>query len=336
MEKYFGHVIKENNLQNDVQACLDNVHWECQVKQGSTVFVKPNLTLFEYRPGVTTSPDVLRELLIVLKKRAGRIIVGESNGGNHSFLADQAFEGHGLVDMCKELDVELVNLSTMPAVDVEEEIQGVKVKVQLPKLLLNDVDCFVSLPVLKVHVMTYVTLSMKNLWGCYPDTMRCLHHSNLARKLTLITKKVQPKLALIDGTYTLDNHGPMYGTARRTDLLVAANNPVVADSLGTALMSMDVRKAEHIIVAESEGLGPTDLSRVHLPDGWEQFKIQCQVHKTFLDSMSTMLFKSDLLAKVVMDSPLKPLIYGVAGKFRNSDEQKMVDEIEAHKCEYSK
>jgi hypothetical protein len=44
------------------------------------------------------------------------------------------------------------------------------------------------------------------------------------------------------------------------------------------------------------------------------------------------LFKSDFIAKLVMDSPLKPAIYGVAGKFRNKDEQKVVAEIEAHKC----
>ena len=61
-----------------------------------------------------------------------------------------------------------------------------RVKVQLPKFLLEEIDCFISVPVLKVHVMTEVTLSIKNLWGCYPDTMRCLHHQNFNYKLHLL------------------------------------------------------------------------------------------------------------------------------------------------------
>lgn len=52
---------------------------------------------------------------------------------------------------------------------IEEEIkwgERKRVKVQLPKLLLEEIDCLISVPVLKVHVMTTVTLSTKNLWGC--------------------------------------------------------------------------------------------------------------------------------------------------------------------------
>jgi uncharacterized protein (DUF362 family) len=337
MNDYRAYVGKTtDNLALDVVRAMEAVGWTDRVKASSTVFVKPNLTFYEYRPGVTTTPAVLRELLRLLKTRASRVIVGESDGGNHSFTADQAFEGHGLPSMCKELGVELVNLSSLPAVDVEESIQGVRVKVQLPKLLLDDIDCFVSAPVLKVHAMTHVTLSMKNLWGCYPDTMRGLHHSNLAYKLTLITKKLNPQVVLIDGTYTLDNHGPMYGTPKKTDLLLAANNPVVSDAFGTAIMSMDLRKVEHILVAEREGLGTTDLSKVQIPVDWIDYKIQCRVQRTFIDNLSTLLFKSDFIAKLVMDSPLKPAIYGVAGKFRNKDEQKVVAEIEKHKNDSSR
>lgn len=332
MPDYHAYVGKTtDNLALDVRTAMEAVKWTDQISQGDTVFVKPNFTFYEHRPGVTTSPNVLRELLHVLTSRAGKVIVGESDGGNHSFTADQAFKGHGMPEMCAELGAELVNLSTLPAVDVEETIQGVKVKVQLPKLLLDEVDCFVSAPVLKVHAMTHVTLSMKNLWGCYPDTMRGLHHSHLSEKLTLITKSVNPKLVLIDGTYTLDNHGPMYGTAKRTDMLLSADNPVVSDALGTAIMKMHLKKAKHIVTAEKEGLGTTDLSKVYLPQGWQKYCIQCQVRRTFVDNLSSLLFKSDLLAKIVMDSPLKPVIYGIAGTFRNKDERKMVDEIEAHK-----
>ena len=157
-----------------------------------------------------------------------------------------------MVEICKETGVELVNLSKLPSTKVEEEIQGKTVSVKLPKLLLDNVDCFISVPVLKVHVMTSVTLSMKNLWGCYPDTMRCLHHKDLNQKLTLITKALNPQIILMDAKYALDGHGPMYGEAKSLDMILASNNPVVIDALGAAVMGIPLESAEHILVAEKE------------------------------------------------------------------------------------
>ncbi len=320
-----------DDLAGDVRAALEAVNWKDRVKQGDVVFVKPNFTFFEHRPGVTTSPPVLKELLFLLSSRAGKVLVGESDGANHAFTADQAFEGHGMPAMCRALGAELVNLSSLPAVDVEGEVRGTAVKVQLPKLLLDEVDCLVSVPVLKVHAMTQVSLSIKNLWGCYPDPMRCLHHARLAEKLALITRTLNPGLVLIDGTYVLDGHGPMYGTARRADLLLSADNPVVADALGTAIMGMDLSRVKHVLMTEREGLGTTDLSAVQLPAGWEAHRVQCRVQRTVIDHFSAALFKSEILAKVVMDSPVRPAFYRLVDRCRNKDERKVACEIEAHK-----
>ena len=56
-------------------------------------------------------------------------------------------------------------------------------------------------------------------------------------------------------------------------------------------------------------------------DDWKKFKIQFSVNKTILDSLSTLLFKSETIAKIVMDSPATPLIYGIAKHLRNTDEK---------------
>jgi uncharacterized protein (DUF362 family) len=326
MTDFRAHITRASNLHDDIVKSLDFIRWKDIVQKDSTVFIKPNFTYPFYKEGVTTNPLVLKEILEILKDRAGRVIVGESDGGNHSFSADSAFTGHGMQDICKESGAELVNLSKIPAETVEDKILGKKVKVQLPKLLLHNIDCFISVPVLKVHVMTTVTLSMKNLWGCYPDTMRCLHHKYLSRKLTLITKSLNPQLVIIDGTYSLDGHGPLYGTPVKTDLIISANNPVVADSLGSAVMGIPVSKVEHILFAEKEGLGTTDLSKVSVND-WNQFSQKFEVNKTILDHISWVLFNSEICAKCVMDSPFTPLIYHFGTKLRNKDEQKASDQM---------
>jgi len=325
--EYRAYITKIGDLKQDIRDSLSFIGWENHVNKGDAVFVKPNFTYPFYKEGITTNPVVLQSLLELLKDRASRVIVGESDGGNHSFTADQAFNGHGMPEICKETGAELVNLSTLPSRYIEDAIQGKKVKVQVPNLLVDGIDCFISVPVLKVHVMTRVTLSMKNLWGCYPDTMRCLHHKYLSRKLTLLTRVLDPKIVLIDGTYALDGHGPMYGKAVQADLVIAANNPVVADAFGSAIMGIPVSQVEHIMIAEKDGLGTTNLETVQFNGDWTRYRMQFEVNKTIIDRLSTILFNSEICAKCVMDSPMKPIIYGVATKLRNTDEKCVNDEL---------
>lgn len=315
------------DLKKDISNSLEFIGWKKHLSKDSTVFIKPNFTLPYYKEGITTNPLVLRSLFELLKDNAARVIVGESDGGNNSFTADQAFKAHGMYEICKETGVELVNLSNIPAETVEGTIQGRSVRVRLPTMLLHDVDCFISVPVLKVHVMTTVTLSMKNLWGCYPDTMRCLHHKYLSRKLALITKSLNPQLVLIDGTYALDGHGPMYGTPIKTNLILSANNPVVADTLGSTVMGIPLSRVEHILFAEKEGLGTTDLSNVIMNGDWREHSQRFEVNKTVIDTLSWILFNSETCAKVVMNSPVTPMIYSVATKLRNKEEQSVADQM---------
>lgn len=324
------YISKVTDLKRDIKKSLDYINWKKIVRPDSTVFIKPNFTYPFYKEGITTSPDLIKYLLEILKDRADNVIIGESNGGNHSFSADDAFEGHNLPEICKNTGVELVNLSKISSRFVEESIVGKKVKVSLPELLLDDIDCFISVPVLKVHVMTNVTLSMKNLWGCYPDTMRCLHHKNLGHKLTLITKSLNPKIVVMDGIYALDGHGPMYGEPKKLDLILSSNNSVAIDAIGTSVMGIPIKTVEHILIAEKEGLGTTDIDKIKMNDDWGKFEMNFSSNKTIIDNLSTLLFNSKIMAKLVIDSPVSPVIYGIAKHFRNSDERKVVRELEKY------
>ena len=259
------------------------------------------------------------------------MIVGESDGGNNSFTADQAFEAHDMIRICQESGAELVNLSKLPRETVEGVVHGKKVSVKLPRLLLEEVDCFISLPVLKVHAMTTISLSIKNLWGCHPDPMRCLEHENLSRKLALIARTVRPQLVVIDGTYGLDGHGPIYGQAKKLDMLVIADNPVTADSLGASIMGISLKRAGHILVAEHAGLGTTDLSQVVISDDWEKYKTQFSVKKTPIDTLSCLLFSSSALSKLVMASPLTPIIYGIGGILKTPEEKQVANQFRKYK-----
>ena len=324
-----AYISRIADANTDLHKALQIVGLQESVKSDSVVFVKPNLTYPIYRPGVTTNPQMLKSLLLVLKDTARTVIVGESDGGNRSFSADSAFEGHGLRTICNEAGAELVNLSRLPSSPIEGHVQKKKVKVILPNLLLDEVDCLISMPVLKVHAMTGVSLSMKNLWGCYPDTMRGLHHKNLDQKLALITKVLKPMFEVIDGSYALDEHGPLYGVPRKTELLMCANNPVLADALGASILGIPLDRARHILVAHQEKLGPIALNSAVIGN-WKQYQMKFAVTRTPIDHLSTLLFRSEILAKAVMDSPLTPILNRVADLLRNPEE----DEVSSHMGRY--
>ena len=319
------------DLKSNILDCLNFISWRESARKDSVVFVKPNFTFPRYSQGVTTSPELLRCLLEIVKGRSSAVIVGESDGGNRSFKAEEAFKGHRMYKICKEVGVDLVNLSTLPSKFVQSEIQSRKVKVKLPKLILEKVDCFISVPVLKVHVITGVSLGLKNLWGCYPDTMRCLHHQNLERKLALMAKLLNPKITVIDGLFALNGHGPMFGEPVKMNLLLGSNNVVVADTLGAMTMGVPLEKAKHILMAAKEGIGTTNLESVKINTDWTQFARKFHIRKTLLDRASSILFHSHIAAKLVMDSPFTSLVYKVGSVLRSPEEKSVASEIGLHK-----
>jgi uncharacterized protein (DUF362 family) len=329
---YSAYIAKvDRKLKRSLLDGLEFINWKEYVKKDSVVFVKPNFTFPRYKEGVTTNPELLKRLLEIVRDRCSNVFLGESDGGNHSFKAEEAFTGHQMYEICKEGGVELVNLSNLPLKFVESEVQSKKVRVPLPKMLLEKVDCFISVPVLKVHVMTGVSLSLKNLWGCYPDTMRCLHHQNLDRKLALMAKLLDPKITVIDGLYGLDGHGPMFGEPLRMDLMLMSNNVVVADTLGAMIMGVPLEKAKHIMITEKEGIGTTNLENIRINTDWKQYKRQFRLRKTLLDTASSILFHSDIAAKLVMASPSTPLVYKVAGMLRSPEEKAIANQLNTHK-----
>ena len=322
---YLDYIGKD--IGQTLQNALEYVEWDKYIKKDTKVFIKPNFTFPYYVEGVTTSPQFLKYLLQILKTKSDHIIVGESDGGNHSFTADEAFKGHGMYDICNDLGVQLVNLSTLPSRFVQAKILGKNVKVELPNLLLDEIDCFISVPVLKIHVMTTVTLSLKNSWGCVPNTMRALYHQNLSRKLTLIAQSLKPRIIIIDGTYALNKHGPMYGEAINTNIILASDNTVAADSIGTRIMGFEPRKIGHIAIAEQYGLGSTKLKDFLMNQDWQNFRRQFKIERTIIDRASTLPFNNLFIANLIFQSPCRPIIYKVATTLRTSKEQEVADKI---------
>lgn len=247
----------KDDVKETLHEGLEWIDWGKIIQPGMSVCLKPNFTIPRHRPGVTTSPRLLRALVSILRTRTDHILICESNGGMDSFTAEEAFEGHGVYDLASQYGVHPINLSRMPSTSIRVR-SGIKsTHVELPTMLMNDeVDVLITVPVLKTHVLTGVTLGFKNLWGCIPVTRRLLYHSIFNEAIVSIADALNPRLAVIDAMYAMDGSGPMYGDVVEMSTLVVADSVGAADLVGCQLMHIDPLSIPHLHLARGRGLLP--------------------------------------------------------------------------------
>lgn len=274
---------------------------ELDIRAGTRIFIKPNLTWKKHLPGITTSPDFLRELVHELAGRGARISIGESNGGKNLFAAEEAFQAHGVYDLERTYGVRVMNLSTAPRRRVRIDS---RCEVEFSVPLLEEFDLVLSTPVPKVHAMTGVSLAIKNLWGCMPDPMRLRHHWNINQVLCALVKQLPKTAAICDGTYFLNDFGPMDGTAIRRDLVIGAGNLLAASLLCCRLMNIDPQQVPLLVTAIESKLGPSRWQDILLNSPPDKFLtgVNYEVKRIPLTYITKAAFHSRVLTSLLYDS----------------------------------
>jgi uncharacterized protein (DUF362 family) len=311
MNKVFLEKIGDD-LQAQLQKGLEFIEWEQIVFPGAAVFIKPNLTWPDPKPGVTTDPQFVDALLSILSQRAGKLYVGESNGG--TFAAEEGFAKHGLPEICRRHGAQLINLSKKPSRMITDTVAGRHIEIEASQFLIDEVDVFITLPVLKTHVVTRVTLGMKNQWGCIPSNMRLLFHYILDWGIVALNRAYNPQITILDGTYAMDRRGPLEGDAIPAGWLAVANNVVAHDAVGCHLLGVEPRSVRHVRFAEMEGLGTADLNAIETNQPLPDPVIQSVIEPNMMDRIAIFLYRYKHLSKLVFDSPFTSLLYKVIGR----------------------
>lgn len=252
---------QEEDLRGTIRAALDACGILERVSRTTRVALKPNLTYPYYKAGVTTSPEVVRATVQVLKEYTDQIAIVETDGGYGAWMAVEAFAGHGFYELRDEFGVEIVNLCEEEAERIRFRSRGRTYELPLPRRLLHETDLFITMPVPKIHCMTGLTLSYKNQWGCIPDIMRLRRHYIFNDAIVAINRALRP-VVLGDGTYFLDRNGPMEGDPVRMDLIIAATDAGAFDRYVSEFMGWSWRRVPHLRRAVSLGDMPADLAQV--------------------------------------------------------------------------
>lgn len=230
--------------------------------RGKSVLLKPNLVEpTVVAPHLNTHPVFVRAVCEVFRRLdAGEVFVAEGQG--HCRDTVFVLEQSGLESILAEEQIEFVDLNYDDVFAADNRLGLTKLsRLYLPQALRR-ADFLVSLPKLKTHHWTGVTLSMKNLFGlmpgiCYGWPKNVLHHAGIGQSILDINATVRPHLAIVDGIVGMEGDGPIMGTPKTANLVVMGTNLPAVDATCARLMGFDPRRIAYLSCA-SGVLGPIE------------------------------------------------------------------------------
>ena len=252
-------------------------HFDLEKVRGKKVLLKPNVgRCAAPGEGITTDPMVVAAAIDVFQAAGAVVAVGESP--ITGVVVFDAFEETGIAAVARERGCELIDMDARPpvirAIPGAQALDSIKI---CADVLEHDV--VVSLPVMKMHMHTGVTLAIKNMKGCLWRRSKVELHmlpavdgcdeKPLNVAIADLSGVLRPHLAIIDGTIGMEGMGPSAGTPKALDVVVAGVDPFAADAVACALMGVEPENVPYLRIGAARGYGTIDLGAIQVvPENW--------------------------------------------------------------------
>lgn len=216
------------------------------VRPGQSVLIKPNL-LTDRTPdeAVTTHPALVRTVVRMVKELGARPSVGDSPAS--AVKLERVWERTGMLDMCREEDVPLLNLEQ--AGSVPFSANGYSFSLAKPVL---DADVVINMPKVKTHVLTILTAAVKNLYGTIPGFQKAQLHKrhpgavDFGGLLAEIYRRIPPALSIADGIVGMEGDGPSAGRPVALGVLAAGSDALAVDLILCRLLTIAPRSVPYL------------------------------------------------------------------------------------------
>lgn len=240
-----------------------------------SIALKPNLVVAKSsRSGATTTPDIAAGVIEYLRDHGyNDITIMESAW--LACLTRDAFKAAGYDRICKKYDIPFLDLK-------DDTLANVRVK-DLDLTVCEsakNIDFMINMPVLKGHCQTRMTCALKNMKGCIPDSeKRRYHNLGLHRPIAYLNKALKQDLVIVDGIMG-DLTFEEGGTPVNMDRIIIGRDPVLVDSYVCELMGLSPHEVEYISIAESLGIGSTNLDNAVIKEFGDENKKKTLNHSS--------------------------------------------------------
>jgi uncharacterized protein (DUF362 family) len=263
--------------------------------KGQDVLLKPNFNTADPFPASTHNDTLIHLIGHLQQMGAKSITIGERSGPPDT---KSVLEEKGIYDICKKYRVGLVNFEELHQhewVRIKPDNSHWRGGFDVAKPVL-DSNCTVLTCCLKTHGYGGIfTMSLKLSVGItHKKNMSELHTSFLSMRKMIaeINQAYTPSLILVDGIEVFVDGGPMKGTRKSPNLIIAGTDRVAIDAVGIAvlkelgsnkaIMGMKIFQQEQIARAVELGIG------IQSPD---QIEIVAEdaVSKKYSDTLRSIL-----------------------------------------------
>jgi uncharacterized protein (DUF362 family) len=218
--------------------------------RGKSVLLKPNIV--EYIPGKPVNTDA--QLIgaaaeAFLRLGATSVTVGEGPG--HHRDTELLLYETGLGDQLAHRKIAFVDLNRDELIKtrLQANYSGLG-HLWLPRAVLAS-DFIVSMPKVKTHHWTGVSLSMKNMFGIVPGSRygwpkNVLHWAGIHESVLDICATIRTHFVIADGIVGMDGDGPLNGAECRLNRVVLSDDPVAADATCVRALRLAPEQVAHI------------------------------------------------------------------------------------------
>jgi len=221
------------------------------VKDAKMALLKPNFVAGRpARTGSTTSFALLKAVSEEVRACGAQPVLCESPGTE--FDREATYTILGVEKFCAENGIHIIRVDPEGGEQdwVELRPKGAKRlhRFRVPRFL--QAACFINLPVLKTHVVSTMTLGMKNPMGILPrPDRRAMHTLGIDQCIVDMNRGIKPDLTIVDGSVGQDGEGPLYGEKADLQVLVAGRDSLAVDLASCQLVGVKPRDIPHLRLA---------------------------------------------------------------------------------------
>src|SRR6266487_7023823 len=221
------------------------------IKDAKIAVLKPNFVAGRSaETGSTTSFALLKAVAEEVQACGAEPVLCEMPGTE--FDREATYTILGVEQFCAANGIRILRID--PEGDEQDWVElrpaGAKKlrRFSIPRIL-NEV-CLINLPVLKTHVVSTMTLSMKNPMGILPrPDRRSMHTLGIAQCIVDMNRGIRPDLTIVDGSVGQDGEGPLYGDRADLQVLIAGHDSLAVDLVCCQLVGVESSSIPHLKLA---------------------------------------------------------------------------------------
>lgn len=223
---------------------------QCKIDKDTKILIKPNfLKPSSPEKAIITHPVLLKALTKLLLDYGAKVEWGDSPGfGNIHKVLQKA----GLNDFVHHTKIKISDFSKTKKTRTE----GIIFKEFEIPLAILEADLVVNVPKLKTHQMMYLTMAVKNLYGCIYGFKKIQYHLTagkdykaFATLLVDIYEAIKPKLNILDAIIGMEGNGPSSGNPRKFGFIAASDDALSLDITITNLLGIKIEAVPYLKMA---------------------------------------------------------------------------------------